>query len=89
MSAFKEITQILSEIKNPDDIEKFLNEIMTDNERKDLSLRWDLMRKLHDGIPQRAISAELGISLCKITRGSKILKSEDSIITRILNGNMK
>jgi len=89
MSAFKEITQILSEIKNPDDIEKFLNEIMTDNERKDLSLRWDLMRKLHDGIPQRAISAELGISLCKITKRSKILKSEDSIITKILKDKRK
>ena len=89
MSAFKEITQILSEIDDPEDIEQFLIEIMTENERKDLSLRWDLMRKLHDGIPQRAISAELGISLCKITRGSKILKSEDSIITRILKGKMR
>lgn len=85
MSAFKEITQILSDITRPEDIEKFLNEILTENERKDLSLRWDLMRKLHDGIPQRAISSELGISLCKITRGSKILKSGDSIINKILN----
>lgn len=89
MSAFKEINRILAEIENPEDIEKFLNEILTDNERKDLSLRWDLMRKLHEGIPQRTISSELGISLCKITRGSKILKSEDSIISRILNGKFK
>ena len=89
MSAYKEITQILSEITDPDEIEKFLNEILTDNERKDLSLRWDLMRKLHDGIPQRAISAELGISLCKITRGSKILKSEDSIVNKLLNSRVK
>ncbi len=89
MSAFEEINRILAEIKNPEDIEKFLNEILTENERKDLSLRWDLMRKLHEGIPQRTISSELGISLCKITRGSKILKSEDSIITRILNGQFK
>ena len=89
MSAYKEITQILSEITDPDEIEKFLNEILTDNERKDLSLRWDLMRKLHDGIPQRAISAELGISLCKITRGSKILKSGDSIINKLLNSRVK
>ncbi len=87
MSAFKEITEIIAGINNPEDIEKFLNEILTENERKDLSLRWDLMRKLHDGIPQRAISSELGISLCKITRGSKILKSGDSIINKILNEN--
>ena len=89
MSAFKEITQILADITDPEDIEKFLNEILTENERKDLSLRWDLMRKLHDGIPQRAISSELGISLCKITRGSKILKSGDSIINKILNSRLK
>jgi len=89
MSAFKEITQILAEVDDPENIEKFLTEILTENERKDLSLRWDLMRKLHDGVPQRAISSELGISLCKITRGSKILKSGDSIINKILNGKMK
>ena len=86
MSAFKEITQILAQITSQEDIEKFLMEILTENERKDLSLRWDLMSKLHDGVPQRAISSELGISLCKITRGSKILKSGDSIINKILNG---
>jgi len=89
MSAFKEITQILAEITNPEDVEKFLMEILTENERKDLSLRWDLMRRLHDGFPQRAISSELGISLCKITRGSKILKSGDSIINKILNSKVK
>lgn len=89
MSAFKEVARILSDITRPEDMEKFLNEILTENERKDLSLRWDLMRKLHEGIPQRTISSELGISLCKITRGSKILKSEDSIISRILNGSFK
>ncbi|HNX22906.1 MAG TPA: Trp family transcriptional regulator [Spirochaetota bacterium] len=89
MSAFKEITQILSEITSPEEIEKFLMEILTENERRDLSLRWDLMRKLHDGISQRAISTELGISLCRITRGSKILKSGDSIINKILNDRSK
>lgn len=85
MSAFKEITHILADLTNHEDIEKFLMEILTENERKDLSLRWDLMRKLHNGIPQRTISSELGISLCRITRGSKILKSDDSIINKILN----
>lgn len=89
MSAFKEITQILSEITDPKDIEKFLIEILTDNERKDLSLRWDLMKKLHQGVPQRTISSELGISLCKITRGSRILKSGNSIICKILNNSKK
>lgn len=89
MPAFSELVQILAEISDPREMEKFLNEILTENERKDLSLRWELMIKLHDGVPQRAIASELGISLCKITRGSKILKSGDSVISRLLNGKVR
>lgn len=85
MSALDEIILILSKMSDPDDIEKFFMEILTENERKDLSLRWELMKRLHQGVPQRAISSELGISLCRITRGSKILKSPDSVIGRLLN----
>lgn len=84
MSAFEEITVVLAGITDPAEMERFLLEIMTDNERKDLSLRWALMKKLHQGVPQRSISSELGISLCRITRGSKILKDKDSISARIL-----
>ena len=87
MSAFKEITGVLSRITDPEDIEKFFMEILTENERKDLSLRWDLLKRLHKNIPQRVIASDLGISLCRITRGSKILKSGDSIIKSILDKN--
>ena len=84
MPEIREISRILADITSSDDIEKFLYEILTDNERRDLSLRWELMKKLYNGIPQRSIAAELGISLCKITRGSKILKSADSVTGKIL-----
>jgi TrpR family trp operon transcriptional repressor len=33
---------------------------------------------------QRKIADELGISLCKITRGSKILKNRKSVTVRML-----
>ena len=85
MQEIKEISKIIADITRPEDVEKFLNEILTENERKDLSLRWELMKKLYSGVPQRIIAAELGISLCKITRGSKILKSPDSVAARILS----
>jgi TrpR family trp operon transcriptional repressor len=85
MSAFNEVVQILTKITSQKDMEKFLDEILTENERRDISLRWELMKKIHIGIPQRAIASELGISLCRITRGSKILKSEGSLISKILN----
>jgi TrpR family trp operon transcriptional repressor len=34
---------------------------------------------LMEGVPQRQIADELGVSLCKITRGAKILKQIDSV----------
>ena len=85
MLAFNEVVQILAKIKSQEDMEKFLDEILTENERRDISLRWELMKKIHEGVPQRAIASELGISLCRITRGSRILKAEGSLISRILN----
>lgn len=84
MPEIREISKVLADITSPDDIEKFLYEILTDNERRDLSLRWELMKKLYRGVPQRSIASELGVSLCRITRGSKILKSPDSLAAKLL-----
>jgi TrpR family trp operon transcriptional repressor len=39
---------------------------------------------LHAGKTQREIAHDLGISLCKITRGSKILKDPESQMNTIL-----
>ncbi|HOP30513.1 MAG TPA: Trp family transcriptional regulator [Spirochaetota bacterium] len=85
MPDIREISKILADITVPEDMEKFLQEILTDNERKDLSLRWELMKKLFKGVPQRNIASDLGISLCRITRGSKILKSPDSVTGKLLS----
>ncbi|HOP62936.1 MAG TPA: Trp family transcriptional regulator [Spirochaetota bacterium] len=84
MPDIRELSEILAGMTVAEDIEKLLYELLTDNERKDLILRWELMKKLYQGVPQRSIASELGISLCKITRGSKILKSSDSVTGRLL-----
>lgn len=44
----------------------------------DLVKRWQLMEELIAGKTQRAIAADLGVSLCKITRGAKVLKQKKS-----------
>jgi len=61
-----------------------LDEILTPAELHDLALRWRLVQRLHDDVPQRTIAVELGISLCKITRGSRILKQPRGVIRQIL-----
>jgi len=77
-SAFCQITDV-------DRMKQFFHEIFTDNERIDLSLRWRLMELLKTGMAQRRIAAELGISLCKITRGARIIKNRRSVTNQILD----
>lgn len=74
-----DICNVLCEITDPGQMQKFLAEMLTPSECRDLALRWELMRQLKKGIPQRKIASELGISLCKITRGAKILKQNHSV----------
>jgi TrpR family trp operon transcriptional repressor len=63
---------------------RLLREVLTSAERRDLALRWELMRRLVAGESQRRIAQELGISLCKITRGSRVIRTRGSVCRRLL-----
>jgi len=65
---------------------EFFGELLTPAEIADFALRWRLLKLLDSGVPQRKIAAELGISLCKITRGSRVLKKEGSRVKKALRG---
>ena len=64
---------------------RFFGEIFTPAEIDDFVLRWRLMRMLRMNTPQRRIADELGVSLCKITRGSRVLKNEDAVSRGLLD----
>jgi TrpR family trp operon transcriptional repressor len=83
-SYIKEICAVLCRIEQPEQMQRFLEEILTPAEQNDLALRWELMRRLAKGVPQRQIAEQLGVSLCKITRGAKILKQNDSVSKQFL-----
>lgn len=84
MKNIKAIAQVLSKINNQKLIEEFLLSILTKKELEDLSSRWELVKLLDKGISQRKIAKDLHLSLCKITRGSKELKKENSALKRII-----
>ncbi|MDD3642429.1 MAG: Trp family transcriptional regulator [Candidatus Krumholzibacteria bacterium] len=65
---------------------RLLAEMLTPAEIDDLVLRWRLMEMLEAGSSQRAIAGRLGISLCKITRGSKVLKGRGSVARTLIAG---
>ena len=78
------IVKAIKKIKSDEEIGRFLTELLTDNELKDMENRWILMEMLNKGVTQREIAKELKISLCKITRGSKLLKDETSVVGQII-----
>ena len=80
----EEIFQVLCDIGDLEVMKQFVGEVFSEPEIRDLELRWKLLKMLFQGVSQRAIAAELGISLCKITRGAKIIKNQTSVTNSIL-----
>ena len=78
MNKIKEISYVLAATDDKELIEGFLKSILTRNEIDEISSRWELVKQLHDGISQRKIAERFGLSLCKITRGSRELKKNPS-----------
>ena len=65
-------------------IKAFLRRLLTPRETADIAARWALVKALEQKIPQRKIAKTLGISLCKITRGSREMKNPDQAFQRML-----
>ena len=84
MDDLHELIDIFTRTNNYEQMQKLFEELFTQREKYDFALRWRLMKDLHAGKTQREIAHNLGISLCKITRGSKILKDPESQMNMIL-----
>lgn len=88
MNKLKEIARVLADTSDQEVIEAFLKSILTKNEIDEISGRWELVKLLHDGMSQRKIAERLGVSLCKITRGSRELKKSHSPFKAMIEKHM-
>lgn len=79
-----EMSKTLAAAQDSKLIEEFLYSLFTKSEADEIAKRWALVKDLASGIPQRQIAQNLGLSLCKITRGSRELKKPDSAFRRML-----
>ena len=85
MDRIEEIALVLANSDDPNQIAEFLRSILTENEVKEVSSRWELVKLLNEGMSQRKISEKLGLSLCKITRGSRELKKNPSYFKQMID----
>jgi Trp operon repressor len=80
-----ELEKVFAGIMDYQEMVTLFEEIFTQKELRDLTLRWQLLKELYEGQTQRSIASRYRISLCKITRGSKVLKKKGSTVKKILD----
>ena len=84
----RDVTAVLAGLNRKKDVRILMEALLTRPERSRIGLRWRLVCLLAAGMPQRVIAQRLGISLCKITRGSRELKLKP-VFRKIVADNNK
>lgn len=69
-----ELSGLILQTRTRQELEVLLQGLLTPQELDEVIQRWRLMALLLKGTTQRDISHELGISLGKIARGSRLLQ---------------
>ena len=82
--SFQELCRLIAETDDERFIRDFFGCLFTPAEKKDFANRWLLVKEIDKGTTQREIARKFGMSLCKITRGSKILHDSDSAFRKML-----
>lgn len=72
--AYKELLKMLEESRSAPEWDALLQDLLTPKERESLAERWQIVKLLVSGMPQREIADRLGVSISKITRGSRVLQ---------------
>ncbi len=83
--AFAELCFALARTDDQGLIGDFLSGLLTPTEKREVSARWALVREIDAGTTQREIARKMRLSLCKITRGSKELKKENSPFKKMID----
>lgn len=84
LDEISKISSILASENSVSNVNNFIIEMLTKAELETLSKRWQILKMLSSGATQRTIAKELNVSLCKVTRGSQILKKKNSIVCQYL-----
>lgn len=69
-----DLYRLFASVENEKEAEMLIKDILTPQEIESLAERWQLIQALDAGKPQRDIAEKLGISISKITRGSRMMQ---------------
>jgi len=80
----RDLYELFAAVDSVEEARTLLTDILTPQELESLAERWQLIQALHAGKPQREIARDLGISISKITRGSRMLQYGSGGFTHFL-----
>lgn len=80
----QELINLLIGIKNAKLMDEFMEDILTPAEFEEIVTRWQIVKQLSKGVPQREIAKKLGVSIAKITRGSRELRDKKGGFWKVL-----
>ena len=80
-----ELSRTLASVKDSILPAHLINARLAPQEYNGVADRWARVRLLDQGMTQRKIAETLGLSLCKITRGSREMKKEESSFRKMID----
>ena len=80
----QELINLLVSLKKPKLMDGFMEDILTPKEFEEIVTRWQIIKQLAKGVPQRKIAVGLGVSIAKITRGSRELRDKQGGFWQVL-----
>lgn len=80
----KEIAALLSAITDQAQMTQLLQAFLTPQELEDLVLRWEIIKLLGTGMPQREIAKQLGVAIGTVSRGAREMKYGQNGILELL-----
>lgn len=69
-----ELFGLFPRLKTAGEAESFLRDLLTSSELDQVAERWQIVKRLAKGLPQRKVKEELNVSIEKVTRGAKAVK---------------
>ncbi|MCX6730876.1 MAG: Trp family transcriptional regulator [Candidatus Roizmanbacteria bacterium] len=73
ISNYNTFIEALLSLKTKKELKGFLDGILTPKERKEIPVRFQIVKLLKKGMPQHEIATKLGVGIATVTRGSKEL----------------
>lgn len=82
-SSLAKLSSLLAGISTEREMEAFLTVLLTPSELQNIPQRFRVLELLLRKVPQRKIAEEICGSLCKVTRGSRMLREHREMAVRL------